>query len=238
MRSVRTFLSEYLPAGSARRWIASGFYRNPLIFAAALMSSLNATKKLTGSFFPVQVRISCGQKFTVNCAKGATARLSGVIFVANWGGANNPSSISCGSRAKLEISGDFDIGPGVHISIAEDAILLLGGRDTSSASGITCNTRIMVEERVEIGADTIVAWDVFISDSDWHNIKGARRCSPVSIGSKVWISHGVSVLKGVSIPSGCIVGARSLVTGGKFTERSLIAGAPAMVCKENIEWSR
>ena len=92
----------------------------------------------------------------------------------------------------------------------------------------------MVEESVDIGYDCIIAWDVFISDSNWHDISGVTRISPISIGDHVWISHGVSVLKGAVIPSGCIVGAKSLVTNVFDTEKSLIAGIPAKLIKNNV----
>jgi acetyltransferase-like isoleucine patch superfamily enzyme len=165
--------------------------------------------------------------------------IEGNIFVNSWGGNSLPSSISCSEKSTLSILGDFEIGPGVHISLAKGANLTILGRRNSTASGITCNSRIMVEKSVKIGADCIIAWDVFITDSDWHNIKGALRCEPVTIGDNVWISHGVSITKGAAVPSGCIVGAKSLVTrAGSFPEKSIIAGVPAAVRKINVEWSQ
>jgi maltose O-acetyltransferase len=38
------------------------------------------------------------------------------------------------------------------------------------------------------------------------------RSSPVVIGDDVWISFGVTILKGVTIGSGCVIAARSIVT--------------------------
>jgi acetyltransferase-like isoleucine patch superfamily enzyme len=96
----------------------------------------------------------------------------------------------------------------------------------------------MVEGSVEIGKDCIVAWDVFISDSNWHHIKDDVRMEPVVIGDKVWIAHGASIVKGAKIPSGCIVGAKSLVARGVFQENSLLAGIPATVRRRNVQWSR
>ena len=96
----------------------------------------------------------------------------------------------------------------------------------------------MVEKSIKIGADCIIAWDVTISDSDWHNIDGSERIRDTTIGDRVWIAHGVSVLKGASIPNGCIVGAKSMVAAGTFPEKSLLAGIPAKVIRSNVEWKR
>jgi acetyltransferase-like isoleucine patch superfamily enzyme len=96
----------------------------------------------------------------------------------------------------------------------------------------------MVEKSLAIGFDCIIAWDVFISDSNWHDIIGAKRNGPVVIGDHVWISHGVSILKDTSIPNGCVIGAKSLVTGIFTTENSLIAGVPAKVRRNDVEWVR
>lgn len=156
----------------------------------------------------------------------------------HWGGLDSPSSLTLGAESRFVLLGDFEVGPGVHILVSPRALLKIAGRLNASASGITCNTRIMVEDSVEIGHDSIIAWDVYISDSNWHDIKGVQKIAPVSIGSNVWISHGVSILRGVTIPSRCIVGAKSLVTSVIGFERALIAGIPATVRKTGVEWSR
>ncbi|MHB8210556.1 MAG: acyltransferase [Acidithiobacillus sp.] len=96
----------------------------------------------------------------------------------------------------------------------------------------------MIEKYCSIGTDCIIAWDVFISDSDWHNIVGSERNDPVFIGDDVWIAHGVSITKGSMVPKGSVVGAKSLVLRGHFPEKSLIAGIPATVRRTGVEWSR
>jgi acetyltransferase-like isoleucine patch superfamily enzyme len=96
----------------------------------------------------------------------------------------------------------------------------------------------MVQSSVEIGVDTIVAWNVFITDSDWHLVQGQPLTLPVSIGDHVWISHDVSVLKGAIIPRGCIVGAKSLVNRGGYPECALLVGTPARVQDTGVLWSR
>ena len=235
---MKSFIKRVLKPGTFGRWLVSNFYRHPIRFTVALSRSLIATKKLTGSFFPLRVRIGVGQILRVNIASRSRVILIGTLQISPWGGCNITSSISCSNDSNLTISGDFEIGPNVHIDLGQGAILKLGGKKNSSASGITCNSRIMVEKSLTIGSDCIIAWDVFISDSNFHDITGMSRANPVSIGDHVWISHGVSVLKGAVIPSGCIVGAKSLVNSVFEAENTLIAGVPAKVMRYGVEWTR
>jgi len=235
---MKEALKRWLSHGSSGRWLLSGMASHPVRFLFPLLRSLKSSLKLTGRLWPVRVRVGVGQEFNVNCAIDARIEIQGSILVNAWGGSSLPSSITCAGGSTLIVAGDFEIGPGVHIEIGKGGVLKLGGRRDSSASGITCNSRIMVEQCVEIGADSIIAWDVFISGSDWHDISGVPRCSPIVIGNNVWIAHGVSISKGAIVPSGCIVGAKSLVLAGNFQENSLIAGVPAKVRRRDIEWKR
>ena len=235
---MRRLVAKLFKPGTAGRWVVAGLYYNPISFSAALYRSIIATKKLTGNYLPIRVRIGIGQKLRVAVDKKAVVKLFGNLLVNSWGGSAIPSSISCGAAANLQIEGDFEIGPSVHIEIMQGAKLTLGGRKYSSGSGITCDSRIMVEKSIAIGYDCIIAWDVYISDSNWHEIAGIGRSAPVVIAEHVWISHGVSVLKGAEIPAGCIVAAKSLVNRAFDKEKALIAGVPAKVARSEVEWTR
>jgi acetyltransferase-like isoleucine patch superfamily enzyme len=52
------------------------------------------------------------------------------------------------------------------------------------------------------------------------------RARPIRIGRDVWIGFGASVLPGVSIGDGAVVGARAVVTTD-VAARTLVAGNPA-----------
>lgn len=238
MAGVKYALRQWCPTGSHGRWLLSGLKSAPIGFILSFCRSVKATYKLTGKIYPVKVRVGIGQRLNVFHSSASSVCIDGNIFVNSWGGNTLSSSISCANGATLKILGDFEIGPGVHISVGDSGTLVLGGRRESTGSGITANSRIMVEKYCEIGADCLIAWDVFISDSDWHNVVGSERNDPVLIGDNVWIAHGVSVTKGSTIPQGCIVGAKSLVLRGPFSEKSFIAGVPAIVRRTGVEWFR
>lgn len=95
-----------------------------------------------------------------------------------------------------------------------------------------------------IGKDCMLSYDVFFKTNDIHTIydintrKLLNPARDIILGDHVWISAGVSVLKGVHIPSNCIVGAHSLVNK-EFTEQNcIIAGLPAKIIKQGVNWDR
>ena len=58
----------------------------------------------------------------------------------------------------------------------------------------------------------------------------------IFIGDHVWVGEEVFIAKAVSIPSECIVGARSVVTKRFTEENAVIAGNPARVVKRGVQW--
>ena len=235
---MKKYLKLLFKERSTSRWIASGLYNSPFLFIFSFFRSLILTKKLTGRFYPILVRVNAGQKFRIRKGRNVTTMLRGVLTVNSWNGSNLPASLSLGEGCKFILEGDFIIGPNVHVSLSPSAILTIKGTRISSGSGVTCDAKIMVEKQLTIGSDCILAWDCFLTDSDWHAIGGTVRTEPVTIGDNVWISHGVSILKGSSIGSGSIVGARSVVNSRFEHKNALIAGNPARVCRQGVRWER
>ena len=60
----------------------------------------------------------------------------------------------------------------------------------------------------------------------------------VVIGEHVWIAHGASILKGSLVPENSIVAAKSLVQGAFDGSGLLLAGAPARIVREGVQWKR
>jgi len=153
-------------------------------------------------------------------------------------GGNNPVIIEIGKNSKFHINGDFVVGQGVRFFLESNSTLLIGGKDKESDSGITSDTLVMVYKRIEIGKDFICAWNIFISDSDWHQIAGQNHQADVIIGEHVWIANSNNILKGTIIGDNCIVASNSKLQNKVFPDNVLIGGIPPKILKTNIVWSR
>ena len=94
--------------------------------------------------------------------------------------------------------------------------------------------RIDCANHITIGANTMLAAGVYVTDADWHDLYdraqpiGAN--APVNIGNNVWLGDGTTVCKGVSIGDNTVVGAASVVTRS-LPENVVAAGNPAQVVK-------
>lgn len=103
-------------------------------------------------------------------------------------------------------------------------------------SAIGDRTEIHCGREVTIGAGCRIAWDVVIMDRDYHAIeRGVEACEPVRIGDRVWIGCRCLVLRGVTIGPGAVVAAGSVVTTD-VPPRALVAGNPARVVREQVDW--
>ncbi len=114
---------------------------------------------------------------------------------------------------------------GVRLEVGKNAFIKIG-----NGTYLNRNTVIVAKERVEIGKDCKIAWDVVIIDSDLHPLPGETKVDtkPVIIMDNVWIGCRVIVLKGVTIGSGAIIAAGAVVTKD-VPENSIAAGVPARI---------
>lgn len=176
--------------------------------------------------------------FDVFKEPGARLVLNGRLRLVSFLGGNEASAIVIHKGGTLRIDGDFTIGNGVRIFVAKGASLRIGGRRLESNSGITCNSTIMVQRSMQIGHDFLCAWNVLVTDSNWHGIRGQTTQRDVVIGDRVWVAHGVSVLKGARLGDGVVVASHSLVGEADFPPHSLIGGTPAKVLRSDIAWHK
>lgn len=78
-------------------------------------------------------------------------------------------------------------------------------------------------------------------DTDFHGIydDGGSLINPpvaVTIGNHVWVGCRCLILKGSTIPSGCVVAATTRVSRSFVTENCVIGGNPATEIKRDINW--
>ena len=145
---------------------------------------------------------------------GAKSRIGGGARILR------PRCVQLGSRCELEHR--------VYFKCVTDLARLVIGDHVFIGTG----TEIDVSQAVTIGAHTLVAPGVFITD---HTHERARRlrldeqgpqARPVVIGADVWIGVRAIVLSGVTIGDGAIVGAGAVVTKS-VAPYAIVAGVPA-----------
>ena len=105
---------------------------------------------------------------------------------------------------------------------------------------ISPGTSIRSAKKIVIGDSTMIASDVTITDSDWHDIYDRTDyvASPkeVIIQENVWIGEKSLILKGSKIGKNSIIGAGSVVSG-EVPANVVFAGNPAKERKKLAEKS-
>jgi acetyltransferase-like isoleucine patch superfamily enzyme len=99
---------------------------------------------------------------------------------------------------------------------------------------ISPGVRISSADSIRIGDDCMIASNVYITDSDWHDIYdriAPGRPDPIHIADNVWLGDSAIVCKGVTIGKNSIVGAGSVVTR-PIPAGVIAAGNPARVVRE------
>jgi hypothetical protein len=178
------------------------------------------------------------QRIRVVVGTGATFHLGGSLIFAPWEGNRGHIYIKLEANSRLEINGDFVLGPECRLIVSQGAHLVIGGRDSESSAGLTERSLIMVQRKVSIGTDFVCSWGVFITDSDWHAIDGVGESEETFVGDHVWATPNCSILKGSRIGSGSILATGTVTRRATFPNHSLIGGAPAKVLAANRSWSR
>jgi acetyltransferase-like isoleucine patch superfamily enzyme len=128
---------------------------------------------------------------------------------------------------------------GDYVYLFEDVRLSLRAPGASVEIGdetyIGHRSEVSSLSKVSIGSRCAIGPDVVIRDNDEHWLEGRPMTIPVAIGDDVWICGRAIVLKGVSIGDGAVVGAGAVVTSD-VPPRTLVAGVPARVIREDVTW--
>lgn len=97
-------------------------------------------------------------------------------------------------------------------------------------------TEIHAGQRVDIGANCNISWDVCIMDRDYHKFNSPTEViKPVDIKDNVWIGCNSIIMKGVTIGEGAVVAAGSVVTKD-VPPKVVVGGNPAKIIREDIYW--
>lgn len=133
----------------------------------------------------------------------------------------------------LECLGSYKFFSGCDIQIRKGAVFTIeGGGDTNMNVEIVCGEHITFQRYVSLGRNVIIRdtnGEHFISR------QGYRYSRPVILGTHCWICDRASIMPGVHVYPGGIVGANSLVVSD-VPAFSMVSGNPAKVVDEEVYW--
>lgn len=134
-------------------------------------------------------------------------------------------------EAYLRVSGDSAISHGCDIQVFPKGVLKLDGMYANAGLRVSC------AEEIFIGQGTVIGKEVIIRDTNGHTIVNDSKplTQPVSIGKHVWVGDRATILKGVTIGEGAIIASGTVVVKD-VPPRSLCAGVPGKIIKNNVEW--
>ena len=140
-----------------------------------------------------------------------------------------------GRDAQLTIHGTVQFHRGVRVSINDGAHLEIGTKTfINECSTLTCF------EHIKIGAECAISWNTNIMDANIHElvIAGCPRpkSAPISIGDRVWIGSGATILAGITIAEQSVIAAASVVTTD-VPSGVVVAGNPARIIANDASWN-
>ncbi len=139
------------------------------------------------------------------------------------------STLYLGENAHFKLNGRFTMHGHSSIMVHKDALLEIGNNTYLNGGSIDCSYGIT------IGNNCAIADGARIMDNSWHIANSPISRCKISIGNKVWIATNAMILPGVTIGDGAIVAAGAVVTKN-VPSKCMVAGVPAEVIKENVEW--
>ena len=135
---------------------------------------------------------------------------------------------------KLEVKDDFRFFYGADIEIFEGGELIIegGGSDANINATIICAEKIVLGKGVQIGRNVTIR-----DNNGGHYIarQGYKNSRPVIIGDHAWLGEGCTIMPGVKIGEGAIIGARSLVVSN-VPANTIVSGNPAEVIDIDVLW--
>lgn len=182
--------------------------------------------------------------FTPNCTvcmeKGASLEVNGFVIFGEKGhfqSSKLESRLYIGKGARLSILGDLTIMYGADIEVLPGGSLIFRGKK-NLGSGANIGLEIVCGDKIDIGHDVMMGRHVLIRDNNgghYLNRRGYKNTRPVIIGTKAWLCESCTVMPGVKMGDGAILGAKS-VAMKNIPAHAMAYGMPAEVVDTDVLW--
>lgn len=173
----------------------------------------------------------------VGCKIKCRGKNNKIIFNGN-GGVKNTSIVINGDNNTVFLESGVSMDGGA-ILLDGNGNEFIARKDTKFCGKI--HIACIEGTKVSVGEKSLFSSDITIRTGDSHSVVDmeGNRINPskdVVIGNHVWVGNHVIITKGVCIPDNCIIGTGAVVTSVFEKTNSVIAGVPAKITKENINW--
>lgn len=143
------------------------------------------------------------------------------------------------TRLHVAAGATLNIGPGTIIGYGSDVEVFAGATLTfKGAGGSNIGLTIICGNHIEFGRGVMMGRNVTVRDnngSHYINRQGYKNSAPVIIGDKAWLCEQCTIMNGVKIGDGAIIGAKSFVIRN-VPAHSMVSGHPAEVIDEDVLW--
>lgn len=199
----------------------------------------------------------CKQKISVKLRNG------GKVYI-NSDSLDNSTSIKCEGEAIIDVDNGVSTQQNVIFAATNGKIRI--GKNCKIESDVllrvSCGGDIVINEKCSIqrqcifvasfnaklilGNDCMISYSVYLRAGNSHNMIDlktgehfdANDNRDVILGKHVWCGMRVTIMNGVYIGDGSMIGANSFVCKRNFHENCCIAGNPAKIMREKIAWMR
>lgn len=138
-------------------------------------------------------------------------------------------------NAALRTTGNIGVAYGGCIEVHSGGELVIG-KGFGANTGLT----IVCGDKITIGDDVMCGRHVTLRNTNGNhpmNIPGSKNSKPLIIGDHVWFCENSTVMSGVKIGSGAVIGSYAVVRDN-VPANTLVMGDPAKVVMDNVQWKR
>ena len=174
------------------------------------------------------------------CLKRVSLNVVGLNNILIINGVISSSKILVvGNNNKIIVHTSVSINNSTLIIRGENCSIEIGKNSTFGGIYIVC---MGINNVVKIGEQCMFAENVELWASDAHPIYDCENIllnpsKPIVIGDHVWVGKNTTILKGVNIGNGSVVGMSTIVTKN-IDHSTLNVGFPQRPIKKGIRWDR